>query len=780
MKRRVGAPAKKSGQPKAKAAKVVAPIAEDPPSVVVQPQVEIDANGVNGTIYKMIQDAWSAIEGHRVFADMTNELPLTITSTLGKSSGTQAPFRDADYNDAMKSRGAYDCGVNMLWGSLFFNARPHVPLRIQAIEKYMEQRFSDSAPPSQFTGKVVFAMRDGEKALDLKGRLRRISPEEPVYAAVLKVGRGIVNKTIPDDDLKLWRQFFLSVSGRFEKMSDDKIKWAADNLRESAGIDFEAMYPTPIQRIFSIAHHRVWLEVQPGGKDVPSAQDIYKDYATNVNFCKAGRGNSDTFSMNYVQVALTMWDNVLVKPHFRDTLLKAEEDDNHIWDSLYKLEQVVRKVGRSRDEAKTLWLLRAVEFQITYSGVSSADLSINSLSGKRTGGIGILDCELYKFSLLKHLTCDFLVNRSFTLQEKTLAKDVFENHESYVKHYFSGDLTWIGQLSPPCHALFNLIEALVFKGHHVECIRQSCRSQRSESETLDTSPLSDLVELVDSRLETREAEDEPTGPTNTKLAADAPAPDMPFSLAIAALKAADGDKFVEELDAEGGEAVQAAQEKAERQFKEYVAIIPETGTRSEMQVKIEATGIGKLRGSPETGYVMIFFHANLSGESATQPSTRRPSVSPCLPKALFAPLIASRGLEQINDGDMIVCCDGGKSGAEHIILGGLCNPETGKTLPKHKKSIYITKTEESASTHKEITRGTATVNQVEMLHMLTHVAQRTQKKNRVKMDGTTAGTIIGPIGAQACEWITTFDEKKLMYGPDKRPLPGGKVFGAGV
>jgi hypothetical protein len=162
MRKRAGCAPKKAAQPKAKAAKVDA-IADDPDRVAVNPQIEIDANGVNGTIYKMIQEAWSAIEGHHVFADITKKLPLSITSASGMSSGTQAPFRAADYNDAMKSRDAYDCGVNLLWGSLFFNARPHVPLRIQAIEKYMEQRFSASTPPSQFAGKVVFAMRDGEK-----------------------------------------------------------------------------------------------------------------------------------------------------------------------------------------------------------------------------------------------------------------------------------------------------------------------------------------------------------------------------------------------------------------------------------------------------------------------------------------------------------------------------------------------------------------------------------------------------------------------------------------
>ena len=206
---------------------------------------------------------------------------------------------------------------------------------------------------------------------------------------------------------------------------------------------------------------------------------------------------------------------------------------------------------------------------------------------------------------------------------------------------------------------------------------------------------------------------------------------------------------------------------------EHITLITEEDSRAEMQLKIEATTIGKKRGSVDQGYVLVYFHANMSGESATQPWARRPAVAGSVVKNLLAPLLASRGGDSIHEGDLIVLCDGGKLGLEHALLGAVCNPETGKALAKVKKTLYITKTEEAAGVNKELTRGTATVNQLEALHMLTHSAHRTQKKKRVKMDGSTAGTLIGPVGLSECSWQTTFGLKRVMYGPQKRPLPGG-------
>ena len=64
-------------------------------------------------------------------------------------------------------------------------------------------------------------------------------------------------------------------------------------------------------------------------------------------------------------------------------LLKHESMDTWCWDSIFKLEAIVRKVGRQRSEDKTLWLLHALPFQVQHCGKTIGELSGNELTGKK-------------------------------------------------------------------------------------------------------------------------------------------------------------------------------------------------------------------------------------------------------------------------------------------------------------------------------------------------------------------------------------------------------------
>ena len=162
--------------------------------------------------------------------------------------------------------------------------------------------------------------------------------------------------------------------------ADDDSKWQADCQRESAGIDFQAMCPTPIQRIYNIAGRRSkWEKLK---KDT-SALSIFQDYNKNVSFAQQGRGNQNGFNMSLVQVALSRWDNLLSKELFRTVLLKHESMDTWVWDSIFKLEAIVRKVVRQRAEDTTLWLLHALPFKVQHCGKTIGELSGNELTGKK-------------------------------------------------------------------------------------------------------------------------------------------------------------------------------------------------------------------------------------------------------------------------------------------------------------------------------------------------------------------------------------------------------------
>ena len=228
-------------------------------------------------------------------------------------------------------------------------------------------------------------------------------------------------------------------------ITDDKVKWRADNLRESVGVDFNAIFPTPIQRVFSLAHYRDELRLHSDSSDVTAVQ-VFGDYNKNVEFADVARGQRDSLSLTFVQTCLNLWDNVLSKPVLQQLLLAQEEACPDLWDSIYKLEAIVRKVGRSRDEGRTTWLFNAMQFSINYGGEASNELNTNVLPGKKTQGLGIIDCELYKYSMLKHLLGSYMSDRSFTDDERDLAQQTFADHASCAKKYCAGDFTWVGAI----------------------------------------------------------------------------------------------------------------------------------------------------------------------------------------------------------------------------------------------------------------------------------------------------------------------------------------------
>lgn len=697
----------------------------DPADSEIVPQASNDvmrATGVNGAVYELIQSSWASISAHPVFANITDAEPLDVISESGSESGFQAAFNVNAFKAAMANHGKYACGINFFWASIFYSPRPTTPLRMASIESVIDQYLSDDAPPTTTDGvasSLVIAVREGEDPTTMKGHLRRVTPEESTIAPVVKLARLIQSGRT--ETLKEWRSYFLSFPAEFRACRADDEKWMSDNIREKLGGDFEAYYPTPLQVIFKIANHRA--QISTFGR--APAEHVFRDFEANVTFSAQGRATHDKFTLTLVQTALSIWDNLVSKPEFQTILLAQDNDPTvHVWDSVYKLEAVLRKVGRDRDERKLKWLLSYLVHEIKWNSLTPGELSVAALSGKRSGGFGIIDIALMQLSLQDYILNHFMDERSFEPSEKALAREVFGSHESYRAKY-GENLDWLGGLSAPSYAFFNLAEGLIFKPTYKPTLLQSARTQRSHADTLATAPISDLVQAVDNALETRTPRDKP----DKDLVAHA-CVGARFSIAVGAAQVDNPDTFVERLSAHQEDVIAAAEEKVSRQLAEYVTIVPQVDQRSDMQVKLAATSVGQMRGSEADGYILIYFNANLSGESATQPSSRRPYVTQPLVKGLLAPVLGLHCGEQetLHDGDLFAFLDGGKFGLESVMLGSLVHPDTGKSLPKTKKTVFISRSEEAANSNNDVVRGVATVQQLESLHLVSKNALRTQKK----------------------------------------------------
>ena len=121
--------------------------------------------------------------------------------------------------------------------------------------------------------------------------------------------------------------------------------------------------------------------------------------------------------------------------------------------------------------------------------------------------------------------------------------------------------------------------------------------------------------------------------------------------------------------------------------------------------------------------------------------------------------------------------DGHLHGNESKLVKGFSD-DNNKALPKEKKVLFLTTTEASQAKHKSLIRGTASLSQVEMLHVVTKSTLDLPAEDRLRWPGTTRGNMLGPavVPTDDTVWKVLHAEKKKLYG-GARVECGGAVQG---
>ncbi len=440
------------------ARKVPARVAPAAPPLPHQLPADPAELGLNGDIYTRVQVAWQKMDAHDAFKDLATLPPLGLDGEAA-THGFMKEFTTADFTKSMTARGVYSCGCNVMWAALFYKPCPGVPLLLSNILKLKEFEFNKDEPPARFPTDLVIGVdsADGETVRAKRSWLKRLSPEEPVFAALLKISEGI-DAGWSDATLVRWRRLLLTVPTTFELLTEPAdFRWRSIDLREKIVNDFETMSTTAIQKIFEIASYKVEFERVSG--TTLSAEAMFKMYEMKVTHSKMG----DTFTKTLVDTALTCWNSVLSFPEIQQLLIKSDEDHGkrNVWDSVYKIEYLAKKAGKTNTVPKILWMIHAVEHLLTQHGKTSGEMSVANLSGKGKyqDGKGTLDICLYKLDLKDHLLQDVLESvRGMAADEKELARKTFDCHTHYKEQCCGTDLTWLGQLSKPARTFFGLIE----------------------------------------------------------------------------------------------------------------------------------------------------------------------------------------------------------------------------------------------------------------------------------------------------------------------------------
>ena len=377
------------------------------------------ARSLNGSVLERLHQSVTFIKDIPYFADITGHLALGI-----KDGASLQPF-DPDSWDSCD--GTYLCNGNLFWLDLVYSVSGNVPVNRQSVELLMSRYFTD--PTTKFPDKVIVGIigkPSGNEIMASKGSLVRISPDEVIIAWVLSAARDLM-KSKSEDRIALWQRAALSVPMEFVSCENVQSRYFKSvNLRESVGTDFAALHRTPVQRIFELISWKTSQE-RANGKTM-SVTDVADTWQKHVQTSVM----SEKITAGYIDTALTVYDRILSIEQAAAIVLDAEErwGVKSPWDSVYKLEVVIKKCGRPSPQTtkRLLWVLGFTTDAMLDLELSPGQLSVRSLSGKgQPGNKGLVDFWLYKGCLLTHLTDTFLSELNLPSEVKTEIRGYFKS-----------------------------------------------------------------------------------------------------------------------------------------------------------------------------------------------------------------------------------------------------------------------------------------------------------------------------------------------------------------
>ena len=215
--------------------------------------------GINAAHTEHIDKCVRAIKNHPVFEDIIDKNPLTQLQ-----GGREAPFNLAGFTARMLSHSTAKAGCNFWWQCFNIDQlQSHVPIKHKKVAQMAATRF---ATPTHI-GDIHIACSAGFNPLENKGRLRRVSPSEPVHAMIMAMYRDI--QAGDENVIEAWRDVCLSTCMVFERCeNNDDFHWKHLQLRENPGIDFELVRQSSLQRILDVMNFqsRHYQETKVGGQ----------------------------------------------------------------------------------------------------------------------------------------------------------------------------------------------------------------------------------------------------------------------------------------------------------------------------------------------------------------------------------------------------------------------------------------------------------------------------------------------------------------------------------
>ena len=249
-----------------------------------------------------------------------------------------------------------------------------------------------------------------------------------------------------------------------------------------------------------------------------------------------------------------------------------------------------------------------------------------------------------------------------------------------------------------------------------------------------------------------------------------------------------------------------------KHVRTYVRFLPDVHkTSNGLEAAIRGTPLANMA-SDLLGLVVFFYDVKKSGESGHRPDLRQPPLRDREYMRLVRAALTGRTPGEVTENtpqatlrpnEVALLLDGGrrglasrlhapwkegttKEGKPQLNEDDVDDPEDAPEEPEEEEKpgfvateVQVAYTEASLAANRKRLRGTASIKQVETLHVLSCKRLQLPDRKRLHYDGTTAGNLLAGVSAPKIEdtWHVPWGEKKKMLGKAIIPV-GGRTIGA--
>ena len=731
--------------------------------------------------YKDVAEAMDKILSHEVFENCLNRMPIDIAN-----GGSEATFDQKQFEAAIGKTGRYKSAGNIWWINTLkgsgFNRVPVNPASIVLLQSHYFER------PSPFPEPIVIAVGTGDKPLEMKGRLERVSPEEMEHALILKIANRIDNGC-PRQELEEWRKVCLTVSIVFLLIDNatDRM-WKSVALRESLSANYTSMSRSALQRIWEIVECRQMYEKSTGSINNNRLAELFNQ---KVQMSPT----SEPVTPGLVGMAMQTYNRLLKIEPACSIIQLADETWMKLspFNSITKLSLIASKAVNSN---MAVWLLSSIVDNIHNGQSAPTDYTARSLSEPR--GRGLLAFFELKSDLKKFLLDEWLEKYKFSPAAKSLIRQSMESHSVFRCHFgFPGDddidLSWQAGWTAAESLACRFIGDAIYGTAHDPTIKQGMRNGKSSDELLGIATLQESVSAIDDiQHKILEEAGRDNRESKTEKSEDVEGGDsevlQPVGKKSTLNRQAEFNADivmggVEKMSDNRKSAIEKFKSRANEIVRAGVVFLSDADLNSSSKVKqaIDNSFLGAKK-PDENRNIIVLYDIKTGGEAITSPSCIRPSFRQSHYKKMVQSFLAlGESNEGIPEGYIFVIFDSFKPGLERDILTAFTkspveNQKSPEAMLRSHQKLGIVYSEEAVRERKEKTRGIASIAQLETVHFVSLTGLPSKPKDRLHYSGTTAGSLLVNVGMpiESSLWHESVAVKKQIFGDSRMAVGGGR------